>query len=294
MSQLLQYLFSGITVGSIYAVVAVGFNIIYSTTGIINFAQGEFVMLGAMTAVTLAAFMPLPLAIVGAVLVVTLFGAALELIFFRRLRQPNLLQMIIITIGLSIVVREAALHIWDEKVRSLPYFTGNECSSLQVMGAGVSPQVLWVLGMVAVAGLCLHGFLTYTVLGRAMRACASNRDAAMLAGIDVANMRMLAFMLSAGLAALAGCFICPITMTQYDVGAPLAIKGFAAAILGGLGNPMAAIAAGMLVGLLESFSVMVLPAAYKDATALTVLLLVLFIRPSGLFGAHKTATRGDD
>ena len=281
----LQYLLSGITKGSIYAVVAIGFNLIYSATGVINFAQGEFVMLGGMVAVTLAQYVPLPVAIAGAVTIVALVGCVLELALFRRLQRHSVLHLIIITIGLSIVIQEAALHIWDEKVRSLPYFTGNEVSSVRFLGAAISPQVLWVLGTVALVVLGLHVFLRYTLQGRAMRACSSNPDAAMLAGINIANMRTLSFGLSAALGALAGCVISPMTMTHYEMGGPLAIKGFAAAILGGLGNPMAAVAGGLLVGVIESASVSRLPAVYNDVAAFAILLLVLFVRPHGLFGA---------
>jgi branched-chain amino acid transport system permease protein len=285
-SQVLQYIFSGITFGSIYAVVAIGFNVIYSTTGILNFAQGEFVMLGGMTAVTFVHLgFPLPAAIAISVLIVAVCACLLEILLFRRLASHSVLHLIIITIGLSIVIQEAALHIWDEKVRSLPYFTGNECSSVKIFGAAISPQVLWVLGAVSVAVALLYTFLKYTLTGRAMRACSSNPDAAMLAGINIANMRTLAFGLSGALGALAGCVISPISMSQYDMGGGLAIKGFAAAILGGLGNPLAAMAGGLLVGLAEAFSVMSgLPAAYKDATAFAILLMVLFVRPHGLFG----------
>lgn len=283
-NQALQYLLSGITKGGIYAVVAIGFNLIYSATGILNFAQGEFVMLGGMVAVTLALFVPLPVAIAVAVALVAVVGCLLEILFFRRLRRHSTLHLVIITIGLSIVIQEIALHVWDEQVRSLPYFTGNEISSLQFLGAAISPQVVWVLGTVAVSVLLLHGFLRRTLAGRAMRACSSNPEAAMLAGINIRNMRTLSFGLSAGLGALAGCVISPITMTHYEMGAPLAIKGFAAAILGGLGNPMAAVSGGLLVGVIEAFSASQLPAAYNDVTAFAVLLLVLFLRPHGLFG----------
>lgn len=281
----LQYLLSGITKGSIYAVVAIGFNLIYSATGIINFAQGEFLMLGGMVAVTLAVYVPLPVAVTGAVAIVALVGCLLELTFFRRLRRHSVLHLVIITMGLSIVIQEAALHIWDEKVRSLPYFTGNEVSSIRFLGAAISPQVLWVLGTVGLVVLGLHFFLRYTLQGRAMRACSSNPEAAMLAGINIPNMRTLSFGLSAALGALAGCVISPMTMTHYEMGAPLAIKGFAAAILGGLGNPMAAVAGGLLVGLLEAASVSRLPAVYNDVAAFAILLLVIFVRPQGLFGA---------
>jgi branched-chain amino acid transport system permease protein len=280
----LQYLLSGVTKGSIYAVVAIGFNLIYSATGVLNFAQGEFVMLGGMVSVTLACYVPLPVAVAGAVVIVALVGCLLEILFFRKLRRHSVLHLIIITIGLSIVMQEAALHIWDEKVRSLPYFTGNEVSSVKFLGAAISPQVFWVLGTVAVTVMLLHVFLKYTLRGRAMRACSSNPDAAMLAGINISNMRTLSFGLSAALGALAGCVISPITMTHYEMGAPLAIKGFAAAILGGMGSPMGAVAGGLLVGILEAFAVSRLPAAYNDVAAFAVLLLVLFIRPHGLFG----------
>ncbi len=280
----LQYLFSGLTKGSIYAVVAIGFNLIYSATGVLNFAQGEFVVLGGMVAVTLAHFVPLPVAVAGAVVVVALVGCLLEVTLFRPLRRHSVLHMIIVTIGLSIVMQEVALHIWDEKVRSLPYFSGNEISSIRLFGAAISPQVLWVLGSVAVSVAVLHGFLHYTRHGRAMRACSSNPDAAMLAGIDIPNMRTLSFGLSAALGALAGCVISPITLTQYEMGAPLAIKGFAAAILGGLGNPMAAVVGGLLVGIVEAFAVKHLPAAYNDVAAFGIILLLLFVRPHGLLG----------
>ena len=281
----LQYLLSGITKGSIYAVVAIGFNLIYSATGVLNLAQGEFIMLGGMVAVTLAHYVPLPVAVAGAVLVVTLVGCLLEWSLFRRLPNHSVLHLIIVTIGVSIVIQEASLHIWDEKVRSLPYFTGNEVSSIHLLGAAISPQVLWVLGTITVAVVALHGFLKCTLTGRAMRACSANPEAAMLAGINIRNMRTLSFGLSAGLGALAGCVISPITMTHYEMGAPLAIKGFAAAILGGLGNPMGAVAGGLLVGVLEAVSVSRMPAAYNDVAAFVVLLLVLFVRPHGIFGS---------
>ena len=270
--------------GSVYAIVAIGFNIIYSATGVLNFAQGEFVMLGGMVAITLATFLPVPVAVAGAVAVVTLFGCGLELVFFRRLRSHSILHMIIITIGLSIVIQELALHVWDEKVRSLPYFTGNEASSVRLLGAALSPQVIWVMGTAAVVVMLLQLFYKRTLYGRAMRACSSNLEAAMLVGINAGNMRTAAFGLSAGLGALAGCVISPISMTHYEMGPGLAIKGFAAAILGGLGNPMAAVVGGLTVGLIEAFSGSVIPSAFKDVAAFAILLAMLFLRPHGLFG----------
>jgi len=280
---IVQYGLSGITVGSIYAIVAVGFNIIYSTTGIINFAQGEFLIIGAMMAISLYQIVPLWLAIVLAVLVTTILGGLMEIVFIRPVRHASVLRLIVITIGLSILIREAMLHVWDEQPRSLPYFTGTESSTITLFGAYISLQVLWVLGVSAVIVGGLTIFFRYTLLGRAMRACADDRMAACLCGISDRWMVTLAFALSAGIGALAGCVISPVTLTQYDMGAPLAIKGFTVAILGGLGNSMAAVVAGLLLGLLEAFVVSQFAAAYKEAVAIVVLLLVLVFRPTGLF-----------
>jgi branched-chain amino acid transport system permease protein len=286
---LLQYLVAGLTYGTIYAVVGVGFNIIYNTTGIINFAQGEFVMLGGMTAVTLQPLVPLPVAIAAAVLVTMAVGALVELAFIRWLRRPTVLRMVVITIGVSILIREVALVVWGESVRALPYFTGNEVTSLSFAGVHVSPQVLWSLGTCVVIVAFLRLFFRHTPAGRQMRACASNREAAALCGVPVRNLVTLSFALSAGIGALAGCVVSPITYTSYNVGAGLAIKGFTVAILGGLGNSTAAVAAGFVVGVLEAFSVSLLPAAYKDAISVAILLAILFVRPTGLFGSAEVA-----
>jgi branched-chain amino acid transport system permease protein len=282
-----QYLVAGLTYGTIYAIVGIGFNIIYNTTGIINFAQGEFVMLGGMTAVSLSAVLPLPLAIAGAVVVTMAIGGLIEITFIRWLVKPSVLRMIIITIGISILVREAALHLWGESVRSLPYFTGDAVTAVSFSGVRVSPQVFWTLGTCGVIVVLLNLFFKYTMLGREMRACAANRDAAALCGIPTRNMVTLSFVLSAGIGALAGCVVSPITQTSYGIGTGLAIKGFTVAILGGLGNSMAAVAAGFLLGALESFSIWVMPTAYKDAIAISILLVMLFVRPSGLFGNRE-------
>ena len=280
--QIVQYGLSGITVGSIYAIVAIGFNIIYCCTGIINFAQGEFLIVGAMTAISLSHFVPLPVAIAGAVVITTLLGGLIEIVFIRPIKNASVLRLIVVTIGLSIVIREAMLHLWDEKVRSLPYFTGSAVSTVTILGAHISPQVLWVLGVSAIIVTALTLFLRFTLTGRAMRACADDRMAARLCGINDRRMVTLSFMLSAGIGALAGCVISPVTQTQYDMGAPLAIKGFTVAILGGLGNSMGAVAAGLLLGLLEAL-VTSQSSAYKEVVSIVVLLLILVFRPSGLF-----------
>lgn len=288
--QFFQYFLSGLTTGSIYAIIAIGFNIIYNTTGIINFAQGEFLILGGMIGISLSSFLPLPLAIAAAVVMTMGVGAMIDFLFIKWLKGPSVLRLIIITIGLAILIRESMLHIWDEKVRTLRHFTGSEISSVKILGAYISPQVLWVLGISAVIVVALNLFFRLTLVGRAMRACSDNRIAARLCGIRATQMVTFSFMLSAAIGALAGCAISPLTQTQYDMGASLAIKGFTVAILGGLGNTTAAVVAGLLLGLLEAFSISVLPLAYIDAVSITVLLVILFFRPSGLFGNREASS----
>jgi branched-chain amino acid transport system permease protein len=285
--QFFQYFLSGVTSGSIYAIIAIGLTIIYNTTGIINFAQGEFLIMGGMIGISLSSFLPLPIAIAAAVVTTMGVGALIDFIFIKWLKGPSVLRLVIITIGLSILIRESMLHIWDEKVRTLRHFTGTEISSVKILGAYISPQVLWVLGISAVIVVALNLFFRITLVGRAMRACSDNRTAARLCGIRATQMVTFSFMLSAAIGALAGCAISPLSQTQYDMGAPLAIKGFTVAILGGLGNSTAAIVAGLLLGLLEAFSIAVLPLAYIDVVSIAVLLVILFFRPSGLFGNRE-------
>lgn len=291
--QILQYIFAGITVGSIYAFVAIGYNIIYNATGIINFAQGEFVMLGGMIAYTFSGFMPLLPAIALAVLITALIGGLIESVFIRRMRKTSVLGMIVVTIGISILLREAALHVWDEQIRALRFFTGSEISSVNIFGARISPQVLWVLGVtsIIVAGLFL--FFKFTLTGQAMRACSENSRAAKLCGIRTDSMVNLSFILSAGIGALGGCVVSPLTQTHYAMGTDLAIKGFIVAILGGLGNAIAAVAAGLLLGLIESFSISILPMAFKDVISIIILLIILVVKPSGIFGSRQAAAMKD-
>jgi branched-chain amino acid transport system permease protein len=285
----LQYLISGLIYGSIYAVVAIGFNIIYNATGIINFAQGEFAMLGGMIASVLAARVPLWAAIAAAIALTAAAGIVIERVFLRAVARGGVLKMIITTIGLSIVIREAALLAWGESVRTLPFFTGNEVSSVSFLGAHFSPQIFWVLGTTALVVAGLTAFFKFTMMGKAMRGCSANRDGASLCCIDPARTVSIAFCLSAGIGAVAGCVVAPLTQTHYAIGAGLSIKGFTVAAFGGLGNSVAAVVAGLLLGMLESFSIIVVPEAYKDVVSICVLLAVLFAKPTGLFGSRAAA-----
>jgi branched-chain amino acid transport system permease protein len=201
--------------------------------------------------------------------------------------------MIITTIGLSIVIREAALLAWGESVRTVPFFSGNEVSSVSFLGANFSPQVFWIVGVTAlvVAGLTL--FFRFTLMGKAMRGCSASREGASLCGIDPDRMVTIAFTLSAGIGAIAGCVVAPLTQTHYAIGSGLAIKGFTVAAFGGLGNSVAAVVSGLLLGMLESFSIVFVPEAFKDVVSICVLLAVLFVKPSGLFGSRAAGALKD-
>lgn len=278
---------TGVAIGSIYAMVALGFNIIYNCTGIINFAQGEFVMLGGMFMVTLTTTWHLPIyvAFPFVVLLVVMAGVGFERIAIHPLKNPSVLVLIMITIAGSILIKGIAMFAWGKETRFLPHFSGEK--PIVMLGASVLPQTIWVLGSLALVVLFLAYFFNRTLVGKAMRACAHNPDAARLMGINVKHMVTLSFGLSAGIAAIAGVVIAPIILVNYQRGAMLALKGFGAAILGGLGSGPGAVVAGLLIGIMESLGAGYISSHYKDAIALVVLLGVLFIRPGGIFGSTE-------
>jgi branched-chain amino acid transport system permease protein len=283
----LQFLFSGITVGAIYALVALGFSIIYNASHVINFAQGEFVMVGGMATVFIAAAgLPLVVAAPLAILVAVLLGLALETFGVRPARGASVVTLIIITIGAAILIRGLAGVLLDRNYHVLPPFPGG--GPIAVGGASLLPQSLWVLGTTIAAALLLWAFFTRTLTGKAMVASAHNPLAAQLVGINPRRVVRLAFVLAAALGALAGILIAPIAPTHFQVGILLGLKGFAAAILGGLGSGPGAVAGGLAIGIVEQMSAGYLSSAYKDAVAFVIILLVLLLRPRGLLGRADT------
>jgi branched-chain amino acid transport system permease protein len=286
--QLPQFLLSGLTSGSIYALVAVGFCIIYNATGLVNFAQGEFVMLGAMMMIGLTQdfALTMPVAFVLSLAAAMLMGIFLERVPLGLARSRHVLIMVLITVGFSIAARGAASLVWGKTARALPAFSSD--APLLLVGAVISRQALWILALTMVCVALLHLFFQRTVMGQAIRAVSDNRHGAVLVGIPVARMVMISFALSAGLGAMAGILIAPITGMHYSAGVMLGLKGFAAAILGGYGHVWGAVAGGLLLGVLESLAAGFVSSAYKDALAFLILLCVLWIRPSGLLGQART------
>jgi branched-chain amino acid transport system permease protein len=283
MPEFLQFLFSGLTVGAIYALVALGFTLIYNASDVINFAQGEFVMLGGMvTFFAHAAGVPLPLAALLAIIVATAVGLALHQLAIEPARGASAVTLIIITIGASIFLRGVAAIVFDKNFHSLPPLAGGD--PWIIGGAALLPQSIIVLIGAGAIVAALWAFMTMTLTGKALVATAANRLAARLVGINTSALVGLAFAVSAAIGAIGGILMTPITLTSYDVGTLLALKGFAAAMLGGMGNPLGAVIGGLIVGLLEAFSAGYLSSSYKDAVAFLVILGVLFVMPRGLLG----------
>jgi len=287
LDRLAQYLVTGITQGSIYAMTALGFTIIYNATTIINFAQGEFVMLGAMLAITFTTVlhMPLWLAFPLSVAVITLLGGLVYGAALAPMRSPSPIKLIIVTVGCSIFLKGVAMLIWGKEALTLTSFSGDE--PIKMGNVVMVPQHLWVILILLISVLGLNIFYTRTITGKAMRACASNPRAAGLMGIDVHRMTLFTWALSGALGAAAGVVIAPLTMMGYHMGTMLGLKGFCAAIFGGLGSNIGAIAGGVLIGILENLGAGYISSSLKDAFAFVIMLLVLFVRPSGLVGTKE-------
>jgi branched-chain amino acid transport system permease protein len=287
-ADLLQFLFAGLMVGAIYGLVAVGLDIIFNATGAVNFAQGEFAMLGGMlgAAVLGATRLPLPLVIVVTVAIVTAIGVLMERLTIHPARHADALVVIIITIGVSMLLKGGVMLALGKNAAGLPAFSGER--PIRVLGATFVPQALWIFGgALGIMGL-LHLFFARTLTGKAMRAVALDREAARLMGINVSRMVMLSFALGAAVGGLAGILITPLTLTIYDAGTMLGLKGFVAAVAGGLGNTFGGMAGGLALGLLEAFGGGLIASEVKDALAFVLLLVLLYLRPRGLFGRAES------
>lgn len=285
MADFVQFIASGLTIGAVYALVALGFTLIYNASEVVNFAQGEFVMLGGMFTVFLTlAGVPLTVAIALAIVATTIVGLVVHGTVIEPARGANAVTLIIMTIGVSLVIRGAAPIFFDKQFHRLVAFSGEV--PVSVLGAAVQPQAFWVIGGTAVIVLALQIFLRHTLFGKAVLATATDRMAAKLCGINTSVVVGFSFAMSAAIGAIAGVLVTPITLTSYDVGVALSLKGFGAVVLGGLGHPIGAVAGGFVLGLLESLSAGYLSSTYKDAPAYIITILVLILMPGGLAGVR--------
>ncbi len=287
LTTILQFLVNGLAVGCIYGLVGIGFSVIFNASGIVNFAQGAFVMLGGILTYVLYhdASLPLALAAPLAVVLVAGIGAVFELLVIRPLfkRRSALFIMILATLALSVVTENAVLLAVGDQPLSFPAFTPG--APFHVGGVAIDRQILWIVGGSLLLVLLLGLLYRTTLIGKAMRACAINPQVASLLAIPVERMLSYSFALSAALGAIGGILITPTQYTAYHITVPFSVSGFIAAILGGLGNPGGAFVGGILLGVLQAVAVFFFDAGYKDIIAFSILLVFLFLRPSGLFGS---------
>jgi branched-chain amino acid transport system permease protein len=286
-----QLLAAGITMGAIYALVALGFVIIVRASQILNFAQGEFVMLGGVVTFFFikGAGLPFPLAALMAVMVVVIIGFLLHLLVIYPLRKASVLILIMATVGASIVLSNTSALLFGTLPKALPPFSGD--LPLELGGIRIAPQSLWVIGATFVVFLFLYLLSHRTLLGKAMEASSTDPLGADLAGIARNLMIFFAFGVSAGVGAIAGVLVTPIFYTSYSAGTLLGLKGFIAAVLGGWGKNSGAVLGGFALGIVESTSIAFIPAGYKDAVAFVVLLLILYFRPKGILGSPYIDSR---
>jgi len=284
---ILQFAVSGLGAGCIYGLVAIGFAVIFNASGIVNFAQGAFVMLGGVLTYVLfnSVRLPLPIAAISAVALTAAFGACFQLLIIRPLhrRRTPVFIMMLATLALSILVENMVLHTVGDRPLSFPSFTPGDPLHLGLVV--IDRQILWMVGGSLFLVVVLRLVYGFTLFGKAMKACAINPEAASTLAIPVQRMIAYSFALSAALGAIGGILITPTQYTAYHITVPFSVSGFIAAIVGGLGNPLGAFVGGVILGVLQSFAVLFFSAGYKDIVAFSVLLLFLFLRPAGLFGS---------
>jgi branched-chain amino acid transport system permease protein len=282
-SVMLQLLVAGIGTGSIYALIALGFNVVFKSTGAMNFAQGEWVVMGGMvSALLLGSFSSIGLACMIAVVLVAAFGLLSERAVIWPLRTPTPLLITLVSIGLSICTRSLVMLVLGKKPVGYPGFS--DTASISLGGITLQSQTLWIVGLTMAFLIVMHLFFERSMLGKALRAAAADREAASIVGVKVETMILLSFGIAAFAGALAGAIITPLTLASYDQGAMFGFKGFSAAMLGGLGSLPGAVVGGLALGLLEAYGSFYISSDFKDAIAFAVLLLILFVRPSGLLG----------
>lgn len=284
MADFAQFLFSGLATGAIYALAALGFTLIYNACGVINFVQGDFLMLSAMTTSALLMHgVNYPGAAIAGIAVTVLIGVVLYQYAIKPAKDANVVSLIIITIGASIFIQGMVQILLGKNQQVLPSFSGD--TPLNILQAFILPQSLWVLGTSALMVLACAVFFRYSLSGKAMLAVASNKLAAQAVGIPVHRILQLSFGLSALLGAIAGIVAAPITTTSYDIGLMLGMKGFVAATLGGLGSGGGAVLGGLLIGILEALVAGYISSAYKDAAPFVLIIFILIAMPQGLLGA---------
>ncbi len=285
-TDIVQLIISGITIGSVYSLVALGFHIIFKSTGAINFATGEQVILGGLLAVTLTTVfkLPLPIAFFATIFFAGILGLIYERLSIRPVIKFSELSIVISSIAVAIILQNSTAILWGKEHLVFPPFTkGNP---VKIFGALIELQSFWVIGIAFSTVLVLKFFFDFTLMGKFVRATLNNRTAARLVGINTTWIVAFTFALSGGICAMAGMVIAPITFAGGAIGTMMALKGFVAGVVGGLSSSTGVVLGGILFGILEFLVAGFISSGYRDAIALFVLLIFLIIRPSGLFSSN--------
>ncbi len=288
MDKWLQLLVTGVTMGSIYALIALGFVTIYRTSRIVNMAQGSFVMFGALFTYTFLREIGLPFwlsAIIGIVITVAI-AVAMYQIVLKPIMKVSLGAMILCTVALSILFENLALLQWGGYGQGLPSFTGDQ--SLEIGGVYITRQSIWVIGIMVIVLVVLYVLNNHTTVGKRMTATATNPVAASLSGVSVNSMIVLAFVISAVIGALGGVSIAWVVPISVFSGGIFGLNGFVAAVLGGWGSSTGAVVGGLVLGIVQSIATGIFPAGYKNVVSFLILLIVLYFRPQGLLGTRMT------
>lgn len=284
MTDLIQLIFSGLATGSIYALAALGFTLLWQAAGTINFAQGEFVMLPAFAMlgfITVGAPLPLAFALT-CVLAVAVLGWVFKRGLVDPLRSHGLMPIVVATIGLAIAMRNSVRAGYSAEAHPFPSLFGDRL--FQIAGVTVTLADVGTLAIALALVFLVQSFLTRTVTGRAMQAVAQNTESATVLGIDVSRMVFYTFALNAVLACAAALLVTPVYLAKFDIGEPLGLKAFYAAVIGGFSNSRGALLGGLIVGVAENLAAAYVSPAYKDAVALVLFMAVILFKPQGLLG----------
>lgn len=283
MGELLQYIFSGL-IGCVYALVAIGYTVVYNATNSYNFLTGEYAMLGGVIALTLASYIPLPLIVIFllSVVSVTLISILCERLTIRPVKNMAIVTFVLITWGFSLVTKGVVLVTFGPYPKRFPSFTSEE--PIRILGAAITPQILWVLGISMLLFILIYLFFSNTLQGKAMIATRDNKTGALLVGIDTSKVVLLSFILSGATGAAGGILIAPWIFVSHDSGGMIGLKGFCACVIGGLGSVPGAVVGGFLLGMFESLAAGLISSGYKDALAFIGLIIILCFRPSGIMG----------
>lgn len=278
---LFQQVLNGLTNGSLYALMAVGVTMVYKSLGMLNFAHGDTMMIGTFITLTFVDMgIPFYIAILLGIASAAVLGFLLERIILRRVRFSSFVNLLIATVSVSYVLRNTGMVIWGTSPRLFPSMFPEQL--IQLGNFNVTPQSIGIILVSLAIITSLHLFFTRVKVGKCMQLASSDPEGAAMMGVNVSYMRFLTFGISAGLAAIAGIMIAPLTYARVDMSVTIGMKAFAAAILGGIGNLWGALLGGLILGIVEAVGAAYISTAYRDAFSFIILFLVLFVKPTGL------------